>query len=317
MPFAFSLIFFLFFFFLLQVLVSVELWRSSGNRNSWNHQYWLGQICRMHHQEAQVAGSEKQKKEFCSFFVIFFKKKKKIQRFSDEFLAKFQEEVPLLVTLQHPNIMRFLGVCVDDSLCTIHQYVRGCNLYGYLRNEGNLVDLNFIAATARGIAAGISYLHARKIIHRNLHSKNVILDGEMVPKLRDYGMQFMKQETYQLAIGPVVYEAPELLARLPYTEAVDAYSFGVLLWEIFCRELPHKQLQPVAIKEQVLGSDLRPDITPDIPVVFRRLMSACWNKEAERRPSFVVVGKILNKPAEELGSYGTEGGATLTYQPKG
>lgn len=44
----------------------------------------------------------------------------------------------------------------------------------------------------------------------------------MTPKLRDYGMQFVKQETYQLAIGPVVYEAPELLSRLPYTESVDA-----------------------------------------------------------------------------------------------
>jgi hypothetical protein len=69
--------------------------------------------------------------------------------------------------------------------------------------------------------------------------------------------------------------------------------------------------------EQVLGAELRPDITPDIPVVFRRLMSACWNSDATRRPSFTVIGKILNKSAEELGSYGTEGAAQMSFQPKG
>ncbi len=242
-------------------------------------------------------------------------KKLKLQRFTDDFLRRFQEEVPLLVSLQHPNIVRFVGVCIDDSLCIMQQYIRGCNLYGYLRNEGNLVDLAFITGVSRGVAAGVAYLHSKKTFHRNLHSKNVILDGEMTPKLRDYGMQFIKNETYQLAMGPVVYEAPELLSRAPHTEAVDSYAFGVLLWEMFCRELPYKHLQPAAIKEQVLADELRPDITPDIPVVFRRLMGACWNTDPSRRPTFLVVGKILNKPAEELGAYGNEG-APLPSAPK-
>jgi serine/threonine protein kinase len=243
-------------------------------------------------------------------------KKLKLQRFTDEFLKRFQEEVPLLVSLQHPNIVRFVGVCLDDSLCLLQQYIRGCSLYGYLRNEGNLVDLPFITNVSRGVAAGIAYLHSKKVYHRNLHSKNVILDGEMVPKLRDYGMQYIKNETYQLAMGPVQYEAPELLSRSPHTEAVDAFAFGVLLWELFCRELPYKHLQPTAIKEQVLADELRPDITPDIPVVFRRLMGACWNTDPSRRPTFLVVGKILSKPASELGAYGSEGGPTAFAAPK-
>jgi HEAT repeat protein len=134
----------------------------------------------------------------------------------------------------------------------------------------------------------------------------------MIPRLRDYGMQFVKKETFQLANGPIPYEAPELLARKEFNETVDAYAFGVVLWELFCREDPYKGMMPLAIKEQVLGNEMRPDVTPDIPVVFRRLMGACWNTDPTRRPTFVVIGKILNKPPNELGSYGTGEGATGT-----
>lgn len=244
-------------------------------------------------------------------------KKLKLQRFTDQFLQKFQDDVPELVALNHPNLVKFVGVCIDDSLCTLHGYIRGCNLWGYLRNEGNLVDLPFITKISRGVASGVAYLHSKKIIHRNLHSKNILLDGEMIPKLRDYGLPFIKAETYQLAMGPVSFEAPELLKREAFTEAVDAYSFGVVLWEMFAREEPYKGLQPGAIRDRVIAQEMRPDVTPDIPVVFRKLMGACWNTDPQRRPTMVVVGKILNKPAEELGAYGTEGGSgPITSQPK-
>jgi serine/threonine protein kinase len=203
-----------------------------------------------------------------------------VQRFTDDFLEKFQAEVPALTQLSHPNLVRFMGVCVDNTLVYMQGYIRGCSLWGYLRNTGNLVDLTFIAKTSKAIAAALFYLHQHNIIHRNLHSKNVLLDGEMVPRLRDFGMAYIKSETYAVAVGPVATEAPELLARQPFTNAVDVYSFGVVLWSLFyfqtlfrhfsnlpyerelwSREDPYKTLAPIVIKEQVLANDLRPDIT--------------------------------------------------------
>lgn len=244
-------------------------------------------------------------------------KKCKVQRFTDDFLSKFQADVSALMELQHPNIVRFCGVCIDDTISIMQGYVRGVPLWGYLHQQGNVVDLAFVAGVSRKIAAGMFYLHSKNVIHRTLHSKNVILDGEMSPKIRDYGMPFIKSQTYEAAMGPIASEAPELLRRSPFTNAVDAYSFGILLWELWTREDPYKGMSPILIKEQVLARGLRPEITPDIPTVFRRLMGACWNAEPEKRPTFLTIGKILAKPAEELGSYGQGGTAGPAVQPSG
>eukprot|EP01091_Cochliopodium_minus_P016685 TRINITY_DN6320_c1_g1_i1.p1 TRINITY_DN6320_c1_g1~~TRINITY_DN6320_c1_g1_i1.p1 ORF type:complete len:1790 (-),score=679.77 TRINITY_DN6320_c1_g1_i1:91-5460(-) len=231
-------------------------------------------------------------------------KKLKVQRFADRFIQQFLQEAEILGSVKHPNLAPFYGACVDNQLCTIQQFIKGGNLFGYLRQKGNTIDFQFIVNTSKQVASALQYLHKHEIIHRNLCSKNIIITSQSQAVLNDYGLFFVKDSVYQTAMGYPEYESPEVLERDPkITTAADVFSYGVLLWELFARETPYSGLNPIQIKNSVVQTELRPSIIPDTPFVFQKLMAASWNTEAEKRPTMEVIVKILSKPLEELGKF--------------
>lgn len=86
--------------------------------------------------------------------------------------------------------------------------------------------------------------------------------------------------------GTPCWVAPEIFRGEPYTEAVDIYSYGVVLWELFCFEKPYKDLDCVELPYLVAKKGLRPFTLTHCPQSLNDLMAACWHGDMNERPPF-------------------------------
>lgn len=146
-------------------------------------------------------------------------------------------------------------------LALVTQYCEGNTLYENLQDLSVKMDLRRQTQIAKSVANGMYYLHEDKdIIHRDLKSLNIFLDGN-TPKIGDFGLATMKNKWKPGAppgstpasnlhngngvlMGSILWMAPEIMKQKyddtgnPYTKRSDVYAFGVVLYEIFTRELP-------------------------------------------------------------------------------
>jgi serine/threonine protein kinase len=89
--------------------------------------------------------------------------------------------------------------------------------------------------------------------------------------------------------------APEMIKSENYTEKADVYSFGVCLWELYCRKVPYRELKmsSSALVVKVAKERLRPRVPDGMPEQWRTLLEQCWGSRPERRPSFAKILQVL------------------------
>ncbi|GKV08866.1 hypothetical protein SLEP1_g20438 [Rubroshorea leprosula] len=143
---------------------------------------------------------------------------KRLSSCSGQGLVEFKNEVALIVQLQHRNLVKLLGCCIEEKML----------IYEYMPNK----SLDFFIF-------GLVYLHQDsrlRIIHRDLKPGNILLDGEMNPKISDFGMArtFGEQSegSTERVIGTYGYMAPEYAFDGQFSIKSDVFSFGILLLEI-------------------------------------------------------------------------------------
>ncbi|KAJ1265769.1 hypothetical protein BS78_08G100300 [Paspalum vaginatum] len=158
-------------------------------------------------------------------------------------LEKLQNEVKMLARLDHPNIIRMLGSCMQNNEKLI------CYEYMAAEDESGIPDWPSRFRIMQGICEGLLYLHEHcRIVHRDIAPSNILLSEGSVPKTSDFGLAtLLDQGQYEGKAdnfrGTPGYSAPELFYG-KYSVKSDVYSFGVILLEIvtgcnatsFCRE---------------------------------------------------------------------------------
>ncbi|KYN14668.1 Mitogen-activated protein kinase kinase kinase 12 [Trachymyrmex cornetzi] len=202
-----------------------------------------------------------------------------------------ETDIRHLRKLNHPNIVHFKGVCTKPPCyCIIMEFCPFGPLYDLLR-AGEPVPPARLVSWSKQIAAGMAYLHAHKIIHRDLKSPNVLIGQGEIVKISDFGTsrQWNEISTKMTFAGTVAWMAPEVIRNEPCSEKVDIWSYGVVLWELLSGEIPYKDVDSSAVMWGVGSNSLHLPIPTSCPEGYGLLVKQCWSAKPRNRPSFKLI----------------------------
>ncbi|XP_011002045.1 PREDICTED: probable LRR receptor-like serine/threonine-protein kinase At1g29720 isoform X2 [Populus euphratica] len=161
---------------------------------------------------------------------------------------EFVNEIGMISCLQHPNLVRLYGCCIEgDQLLLVYEYMENNSLsralFGNHRagseTSALMLDWPTRYKICVGIARGLAFLHegsAIRIVHRDIKSTNILLDKDLNAKISDFGLAKLNEEENThistRVAGTRGYIAPEYALWGHLTDKADVYSFGVVALEI-------------------------------------------------------------------------------------
>src|SRR6266498_2650960 len=153
------------------------------------------------------------------------------------------------------------------------------DLRSYVTKDFYNIEWNAKLKILKHIAEGLDHIHKQKIIHRDLHSKNILCENEDDVVINDLGISKSAMESINdnESFGIISYMAPEIWKRKKYTTDSDIYSFGMITWELMTGRKPfwdQNDNTELMIKIHV---GLRPPIVTNAPRDYIQLMQECWD----------------------------------------
>lgn len=233
-------------------------------------------------------------------------------------LDEFDNEVQKLEQIRHPNVLLLMGVHrKPPALSIITELVEGGSFSELLHtparfNSGTLgpidLDLRKTLEILERSGTAIAYLHGRGIAHRDIKTQNVLLTPQLEVKLCDFGLARMKSELMTGAMqfaGTPNYMAPEIFRNEKYTENVDVWAFGIMMWEALAKDIPFANLDAPEIRDKVLkGGQQMLQMPASAPSDLHSIMRSCWTADRNTRPPMSEVVALLQTSVENADTAG-------------
>lgn len=228
----------------------------------------------------------------------------RMTKLSSSLEGEFIREASAMAKLNHPRIIRLYGICVEPGHYSLVMALmpRG-DLYGLLSEEKHELSWNLRWGLATDIGMGLSYLHSKKILHRDLKSLNILLDSDLRAKITDFGLAILRRRTSSLytesSKGSVAWMAPELFARRSkLTEKADVYAYGMVLWEIASRQVPFSDAHNPQLIPTWIQQGEREEIPKNCPPIYAQVIQMCWKAKPEERPTAAEALQMLSKDTD-------------------
>ncbi|GLC35525.1 hypothetical protein PLESTB_000198200 [Pleodorina starrii] len=177
--------------------------------------------------------------------------------------------------------------------------------------QGNAFNLGAMLETASDIAKAMVHMHAANVLHSDLKARNIMLKSSgtegrgVIAKVADFGLSTRMEhtETHLSSCfqGTLTHMAPEVMLEGRISKAADVYSFGILMWELFCAGDPFSGVPRAHLGHAITKECRRPKFPPFAPRDYVALAARCWDPDAAARPTFEQVLSELVRMREELG----------------
>ncbi|ETL97202.1 TKL protein kinase [Phytophthora nicotianae] len=232
---------------------------------------------------------------------------------NEEYVKNFMAKVKISATLNHPHIVRFVGVSWTGAsdACVLQEFMEGGDLRSLLdKYEAEKHYVGFDrekAKIAMQICSALAYMHSQSppVIHGHLKSRNVLLNSDMEAKVTNLGTSSTETKT--------LWMAPEIIRGEKQSTDSDMFSFGVLLSELDMLSAPYSQarkqihdsswctLQDADILDKVTKGSLRVVFSESGPMALAELGRACVSVNPLNRPTAAeVLYRLQTILSEEL-----------------
>ncbi|XP_061373698.1 probably inactive leucine-rich repeat receptor-like protein kinase At5g06940 [Gastrolobium bilobum] len=241
---------------------------------------------------------------------------KKLVNFGNQSSKTLKAEVKTLAKIRHKNVVKILGFChSDESIFLIYEYLHEGSLGDLISRQNFQLQWGVRLRIAIGVAQGLAYLHkdyVPHLLHRNVKSKNILLDANFVPKLTDFALDRVVgeaafQSTLDSEAASSCYIAPEYGYSKKASEQLDVYSFGVVLLELVCGRQAEQAESSDSIdivkwvrRKVNITNGVHQVLDPRISHTCHQEMIgaldialSCTSVVPEKRPSMVEVVRVL------------------------
>ena len=191
-------------------------------------------------------------------------------------MRRFEQECEFLSTIRHPNIVQYLGIYQDPDtgLPALLMELMDDSLTHFLESSPHPISYHIQVNLCHDVTLALSFLHSNSIVHRDLSSNNVLLRGNILAKVTDFGMARLgdqnpraTQHTFTMCPGTEVYMPPEAVQEEPaYTEKIDCFSFGVIALQILSRHFPEPSNRKKKVPWPVSLPGLPSDALAEVPI---------------------------------------------------
>ncbi|KAA6426630.1 MAG: kinase [Trebouxia sp. A1-2] len=230
-------------------------------------------------------------------------------------LKGLEQEAGMMASMRHPNVVMYLGVCLQPP-CVVTEYCARGSLNDVFKRARATPALAAQLDWGRRLnmvldaAKGMMYLHSSEppVIHRDLKSPNLLVDKHWRIKVCDFNLSRVMEESAilsSMAASNPRWLAPEILSGRGYTFSSDVYSFGVIMWEFLTWQIPWHECGPWQVVALVTEGAQRPELPApeDLPGTgafagyseYIMLMEQCWDQDPAARPTFAQVITVLRK----------------------
>lgn len=241
-----------------------------------------------------------------------------LKKFHSNFTTKknrqmFEREVSVMAKLIHNCVLGLRGYFLpptDSQLCPLilMDYMKNGDLFSVLVKEAKTKTVNGWNDTKRlmnafGIAYGMAHIHACGGIHRDLKPANIMLNDELEPKIADFGLAKIEDDNnlQSMVGGSPFWMAPELFNGEQYTNAVDVYAYGVLLYQLLTLKIPFDgKITTIALGKKICSGE-RPEIPDTCPPFYAEIIQKCWEQDPQDRPTFEQIYRHILDDTEFMG----------------
>ncbi|NXK13564.1 FAK2 kinase, partial [Herpetotheres cachinnans] len=209
---------------------------------------------------------------------------------SPENKDKFLSEAVLMKKLDHPHIVKLIGIAEEEPTWIIMELYPYGELGQYLEQNKHCLAVPTLILYALQISKALAYLEAINCVHRDIAVRNILVASPECVKLGDFGLSryIENEEYYKASITrlPIKWMSPESINFRRFTTASDVWMFAVCMWEILSYgKQPFFWLE----NKDVIGVLERGDRLPKpdlCPPILYTLMTRCWDYDPSERPKF-------------------------------